>query len=153
MLNNNIITVTLDQIDAIIDQHILPIAQPGVILLLRGQLGAGKTTLVKALLRKLGITDEITSPTFSYVNSYENEAKTLVVHHFDLYRLSSIDEFIMQGFDELLQQRYALSIIEWPEILDQFLTGKNKRSSVFYLDLTHNFDQPDARHLHITPVV
>ena len=81
-----------------------------------GSLGAGKTTLVRALLRECGVEDVITSPTFTYVNSYKNE-RDETFYHFDCYRLKNTDDFIMAGFDEYLYEEKSWSFIEWPEIV------------------------------------
>ncbi len=152
-MQTHTIIVPLDKLDAIINKHIIPLVKAGSILLLCGQLGAGKTTLVKALMRQIGIVDNISSPTFSYVNSYNNSDTGLIVHHFDLYRLNSVDEFFMQGFDELLQEKNALAIIEWPEILMSFFEQlQGTISGIYCLNLDHNFAQPETRYLTITPV-
>lgn len=81
-----------------------------------GPLGAGKTTIIRDLLKKCGINQPITSPTFTYVNVYENK-KGQLFYHFDLYRLHSLDEFIDAGFDELLYLENSWAFIEWPEII------------------------------------
>ena len=88
---------------------------PGNILFFFGELGAGKTTLIKSLISELtGCSpDEVTSPTFTYVHSYDSKKP---VHHFDLYRLSSPEEFLHAGFHELLSIE-AISLIEWPDRL------------------------------------
>lgn len=86
-----------------------------------GPLGAGKTTTIKALLRSCGITDTITSPTFTYVNAYEN-GQGECFYHFDLYRISSVEEFQAQGFDEYLYQPGSWAFIEWPEVIESLLT-------------------------------
>ena len=80
-----------------------------------GTLGAGKTTLIQAVCRKLGITEPIASPTYTYMNIYKTP--TLTVYHFDLYRLSSYDSFIDLGFDEYLNAPHSICLIEWPEIV------------------------------------
>jgi tRNA threonylcarbamoyladenosine biosynthesis protein TsaE len=81
-----------------------------------GMLGAGKTTLVKEILRQAGVKEVTTSPTFTYVNLYKVDGKTL--YHFDLYRISSLDGFLQQGFDEYLYQPDSWSFIEWPEVIE-----------------------------------
>ncbi len=78
-----------------------------------GPLGAGKTTLIKELLKQWGVTDTVTSPTFTYLNLYENEAGN-TFYHFDLYRIKSLAEFQEAGFDEYLETG-AYTLIEWPE--------------------------------------
>ena len=81
---------------------------------LYGDLGAGKTTLVKKLLAACGVTEVITSPTFTYVNVYKNN-QGQTFYHFDLYRIGSVDEFIALGFDEYINQPNSWAFIEWPE--------------------------------------
>lgn len=85
----------------------------GDIVLLSGDLGAGKTEFTKGFVLGRGITDaEVVSPTFTIMNEYGNGE----VYHFDLYRLNSVDEFINTGAEEQLYSS-AISIVEWPEIV------------------------------------
>lgn len=88
------------------------------ILLLKGNLGAGKTTFTKLLMEHLGSDDEVSSPTYALVNEYQcNFGK---VFHFDLYRVNDIEELYDMGIEEYLETGY-LSIIEWPEIYENEL--------------------------------
>jgi len=90
------------------------------ILLLKGDLGAGKTTFSQFLLKELGSLDEISSPTYSIVNEYDTPKGK--VFHFDLYRLKSVEEAYDFGIEEYLDNAF-LSIIEWPEIYMEELEG------------------------------
>ena len=83
------------------------------ILLLNGDLGAGKTTFTKFLLARLGSSDEVSSPTYSIVNEYDTENGK--VYHFDLYRMSSIEEVYDIGIEEYLYNGF-LNIIEWADV-------------------------------------
>lgn len=88
------------------------------IFLLEGDLGSGKTTLIKNILRNIGILENINSPTFSIVNNYIQD--DLEVYHFDLYRVKNEDELYTIGFHEYLESR-KLCFIEWPQrILKNF---------------------------------
>jgi tRNA threonylcarbamoyladenosine biosynthesis protein TsaE len=98
-----------------------------------GPLGAGKTTIIRALLEKCGVHEAITSPTFTYVNVYENEMGHLF-YHFDLYRLNSLEEFIQAGFDELLYLEDSWVFIEWPEIVMPLLKKQVCSVKIDYLE-------------------
>lgn len=76
-----------------------------------GDLGAGKTTLARDILQALGVTEDVPSPTFTIVQRYETPS--LIVNHYDLYRLKSAREMAELGFDEALEDGAAL--VEWPE--------------------------------------
>jgi tRNA threonylcarbamoyladenosine biosynthesis protein TsaE len=83
-----------------------------------GNLGAGKTTFIKATLKALGYTDEVQSPTFSIVNEYGDS-----VYHFDCYRLKSVYEAMDFGIEEYLDSgKYCF--IEWPEIIEPLLPNE-----------------------------
>lgn len=86
---------------------------PGTIVSFFGDLGAGKTTLIKGIIHALTGADieEINSPTFSYLAVYEGPC---IVYHFDLYRLRSADDFLSLGFEEYLFSR-GVCCIEWSE--------------------------------------
>src|ERR1700744_168696 len=78
---------------------------------LEGDLGAGKTTLARAILRALGVTEDVPSPTFTLVQVYETPR--LTVRHYDLYRIENASEMNELGLDDALEEGAAL--IEWPE--------------------------------------
>ena len=95
------------------------------ILLLKGNLGAGKTTFTQFLLKNLGSEDEVNSPTYSIVNEYSSP--TGKIYHFDLYRLKNIEEVYDIGIEEYLDNAF-LCIIEWPEVYEEELYGLNYHS-------------------------
>ena len=86
--------------------------EPGLTFYLRGDLGAGKTTLVRGMLRALGHAGPVKSPTYTLVELYE--VSRLVLHHFDFYRFHDPREWIDAGFRESFDDR-SVSLIEWPE--------------------------------------
>ena len=93
--------------------------RPPALLLLIGELGAGKTTLAKGIVSGLGAApaDEVTSPTFTLIHEYGHDPK---VYHIDLYRLDRVQEIETLGLDDLWDQR-AIVLVEWGEKFpDQF---------------------------------
>ncbi|MFM9884057.1 MAG: tRNA (adenosine(37)-N6)-threonylcarbamoyltransferase complex ATPase subunit type 1 TsaE [Burkholderiales bacterium] len=85
---------------------------PGIVIFLSGDLGAGKTTLVRGLIRGLGYAGKVKSPTFSLVEPYV--FSRLDLYHFDLYRLKSVAEWDDSGFREYFGGD-AVCLVEWPE--------------------------------------
>lgn len=105
------------------------------IITLTGDLGAGKTTLVKELLRQWGVQDEILSPTFTYVNCYKND-QGQKIFHFDLYRITNLDQFFELGFDEYLVEPGSICLIEWPQVINALLAELPK-DQVCNLEIVH----------------
>lgn len=88
-------------------------------LAFEGQMGAGKTTLIQALCKQLGVTTEVTSPTFALVYEYKGtEARP--IYHFDFYRLNNPIEALDFGLEEYLSDG-GLCLMEWPEKVEEFL--------------------------------
>jgi tRNA threonylcarbamoyladenosine biosynthesis protein TsaE len=87
-------------------------ANERAVVFLRGALGAGKTTLVRGILRAFGYTGAVKSPTYTLLEPYED--LTPAVYHFDLYRVGDSEELDFIGMDELLDAA-AVKLIEWPE--------------------------------------
>ena len=85
---------------------------PGTVVAFTGDLGAGKTAFTRGLARGLGVTDRVTSPTFSIVNEYEGGR--LPLFHFDMYRLASSEELFDIGWEDYLQ-RGGVCAVEWSE--------------------------------------
>ncbi len=93
------------------------LARPGDVLALWGDLGAGKTSLARGFLEALGVVEEVPSPTFTLVQTYDVEPAT--VWHFDLYRLKRPDDVFELGLEEALAG--GISLIEWPDRLGPFM--------------------------------
>jgi len=90
--------------------------------LLKGEMGAGKTTLAKEVVKQLGVVAAVASPTFSIVNQYGNEMGKQI-YHFDLYRLKNESEAFDIGLEEYLNSGNRC-LIEWPEKLDHLMPQK-----------------------------
>ena len=124
--------ISLQTIDTTV-QHIVEQLQAGDVLLLSGDLGAGKTTLTQAIARVLGVQKQITSPTFTIMNVYQTAHPTITqLCHIDTYRLESPEEFTPLGMQEFFGNKNTLCIVEWPENLpNSYATMPNVR----YIDL------------------
>ncbi len=131
-MNKNKISYLLDDIPSVARRVREQLGDSRVITF-TGPLGAGKTTLVKELLKQYGVTDVVTSPTFTYVNLYENN-QGQQFYHFDLYRIETLDQFLEAGFDEYLNQPNALVFIEWPEPIASLLKEKVCHIVIEYTD-------------------
>lgn len=92
----------------------------GDIIVLTGELGSGKTKLTEGILTYFGLQNEISSPTFTIVNEYDTDK--FKIFHFDVYRLSDVDEFYAIGGEEYFEQ--GVSIIEWGEMIKEALPEK-----------------------------
>ena len=82
--------------------------------LMDGEMGTGKTTLIKAICAQLGVEDNVTSPTFSIINEYRSATEP--VYHFDFYRVNSIKEALQAGVEDFFYSGHYC-FIEWPEII------------------------------------
>lgn len=123
------LTYKLSEIDTVAGQ-ILAHAKSKT-LLFYGEMGAGKTTLIKALVKKLGADDMASSPTFSLVNEYATENGT--VHHFDFYRIEDETEALDMGIEEYLHST-AYNFIEWPQKIENFIEKDHQKVSISILD-------------------
>lgn len=116
------------------------VSSPPLVVALTGDLGAGKTTVARAICRGYGVTDEVTSPTFTLVHRYA--APRGPVYHVDLYRLGGPSDLTNIGWDDLLAED-ALVLVEWPE-----RAGDRLPSSHVSIELQHLPDEPSKRLLY-----
>jgi tRNA threonylcarbamoyladenosine biosynthesis protein TsaE len=133
------IVFTLDELEFIaqkvIDQH------PSKVILFHGEMGVGKTTLIKQLCKTLGVTSATSSPTFSLVNEYET-IDNQVVYHFDFYRLKNEMEALDMGADDYFYSG-NWCFIEWAEKIPSLIPDKH---AVITIELVEN----GKRHLTLT---
>ena len=125
-------TYTLSEID-IIAEKILPHLQSKVVIF-KGGMGFGKTTLIKALVRALGSTDNVSSPTFSLVNPYEGANDK--IYHFDFYRIKNEEEAFDIGFEEYLYSG-DWCFIEWAERVEKYLPETYTIVELIQVDKNH----------------
>jgi tRNA threonylcarbamoyladenosine biosynthesis protein TsaE len=90
--------------------------RPGDVMVLSGEVGAGKTTFVRAAVRSLGVEERVTSPTYQLARGYEGlkDGRRLIVNHLDLYRLEGIEDRDVLELDDYLEPK-AVTFIEWAE--------------------------------------
>ena len=108
-----------------------PCLEPGLTIYLRGELGAGKTTLVRGMLRALGHAGPVRSPTYALVEVYD--LSSLNLHHFDFYRFHDPREWIDAGFRECFNGR-NITVIEWPEKAGPWLPPADVDIAFDFLD-------------------
>ena len=108
------------------------VAQPGDLIILAGDMGAGKTCFAGGFARGLGISDRITSPTFTLVNTYDGRLR---LHHLDVYRLDQLHEALDLGLAELLDDG-SVTLIEWGDVISPVLPSD-------YLEIQLDCDDDD----------
>jgi tRNA threonylcarbamoyladenosine biosynthesis protein TsaE len=117
------------------------IIDKNLLIFLKGNLGAGKTTFVRGLIHGLGFQGRVKSPSYSLFEQY---LLKFTVNHFDLYRFKSSDEWIDAGFNEFING-HDVNLIEWPEIAENVLP---KADIILNFEHTEN----DSRGLIVTPI-
>ena len=108
----------------------------GDVLALHGDLGSGKTTFPSYLVSALGIEKRVQSPTFVILRRYaaESEKKIQAVNHLDLYRIQSREEVEDLGLSDLFSEPNSITVIEWPEVAEEFLPENVTKISFEYVD-------------------
>ena len=124
-------TYTLSQLDEVAKQIIAE--SKSKVLLFYGEMGNGKTTLIKALCKALGVSDPVTSPTFSIVNEYLGAQNTLL-YHFDCYRIEEEEEILDIGFDQYLENGDWI-FIEWPQKIKNLLPTNSQEIKISNLNI------------------
>ena len=125
-----------------------PFLQKYSIFTFTGPLGAGKTTLIRSVLRQCGVLDGVTSPTFGYVNSYQSNG--VIYNHFDLYRIASVDEFMALGFDEYFANKNSVSFVEWPDVISSMLTSQELKQKICNIKIDYISDDISSRVIQIS---
>ena len=111
-------------------------AQPGSVYALAGDLGAGKTAFTQGIAKGLGITEAVCSPTFTLVQIYEEG--TMPLYHFDVYRITDIEEMYEIGFEDYFYGN-GLTVIEWAELVEEVLPPVYQQVKI-EKDLEKGFD-------------
>ena len=109
---------SLSDLDEVADEILSSLGERSVVLF-RGEMGAGKTTLISRIAARMGVEDSVTSPTFALVNQYEGRGGRRI-YHFDFYRIDRIEEVYDLGYEEYFYSG-DLCLVEWPEKIEQLL--------------------------------
>lgn len=115
-------TFSLDEIDRVAEAFWREV-RPASVFAFHGDLGAGKTTLIKALCRAKGVQDVVSSPTFSLINEYVfpgDGEQQHILYHLDLYRIKDEEEAVQAGIEDCLFSG-AICLVEWPEKIPDLL--------------------------------
>ncbi len=116
------VTVTISEEQTIqLGEKIGSSLKPGSVIALQGPLGSGKTTLVKGIARSLGISEAVTSPTFTIIQEYRG---IMPLYHMDLYRIDSVEEFDLLGAEEYFYD-LGVTVIEWSEKIASLLPASS----------------------------
>ena len=138
-------------VNTIVTNLLVPLCIRGAVLAFEGPLGVGKTTLIKEILRQLGVTETVTSPTFIYCKKYTG-ASQIALYHFDLYRLTMSTEFMQAGFDEYFHEELACIFIEWPRVIRDLLVKEYIAHRVWWINLRYCDGEEDRRIIEIAPL-
>jgi tRNA threonylcarbamoyladenosine biosynthesis protein TsaE len=117
-------TIQINSLDSIREsaKAFLAAMDDRTVFAFHGQMGAGKTTFIKAICEELGVEDVINSPTFAIINEYRSETTGELIYHFDLYRINKLSEAEDIGTEDYFYSG-ALCFIEWPEKIEDLLPG------------------------------
>ena len=126
---------SLEEINAVAEEFIRLAMQEDTVFAFNGQMGAGKTTFIKALCEALGVSEPVTSPTFAIVNEYRSDETGELIYHFDFYRIKKLEEAYDMGCEDYFYSG-AVCLIEWPELVEDLLPG-----NTIWVDIKVNDDE------------
>ncbi|MBO7294219.1 MAG: tRNA (adenosine(37)-N6)-threonylcarbamoyltransferase complex ATPase subunit type 1 TsaE [Bacteroidaceae bacterium] len=126
---------SLEEISAAAEEFIRLAMQEDTVFAFNGQMGAGKTTFIKALCEALGVSEPVTSPTFAIVNEYRSDETGELIYHFDFYRIKKLEEAYDMGCEDYFYSG-AVCLIEWPELVEDLLPG-----NTVWVDIKVNEDE------------
>lgn len=126
---------------SVVSECLLSLRSEADVIAFYGAMGAGKTTLIKNLCHRMGVTDEVNSPTFAIVNEYITDEGE-PVYHFDFYRIKKLEEAFDIGYDDYFYSG-NLCLIEWPELIETLLPEHYIRVEI------QQGDADDDRTIHV----
>lgn len=113
---------------ATVSEYLISLRDQADVIAFYGSMGAGKTTLIKDLCHRMGVTDEVNSPTFAIVNEYVTDEE-IPVYHFDFYRIKKLEEAYDIGYENYFYSGH-LCLIEWPELIEPLLPDRYLRVEI-----------------------
>jgi len=113
---------------ATVSEYLISLRDQADVIAFYGSMGAGKTTLIKDLCHRMGVTDEVNSPTFAIVNEYVTDEE-VPVYHFDFYRIKKLEEAYDIGYENYFYSGH-LCLIEWPELIEPLLPDRYLRVEI-----------------------
>ena len=121
---------TISSVEALaeVSDYLISLRDKADVIAFYGSMGAGKTSLIKNLCHRMGVTDEVNSPTFAIVNEYVTEEGESV-YHFDFYRIKKLEEAYDIGYENYFYSG-NLCLIEWPEMIEPLLPEKYIRVEI-----------------------
>lgn len=126
---------SIEDINNVATEFVRLAMQEDTVFAFNGQMGAGKTTFIKALCEALGVSETVTSPTFSIVNEYRSDETGELIYHFDFYRIKKLEEAYDMGCEDYFYSG-AVCLIEWPELVEDLLPG-----NTVWVDIRVNDDE------------
>ena len=128
---NKLVIESLNEIDSVAEAFLALTSKHNVIAF-NGEMGAGKTTFIKALCKKLEVIDPVNSPTFAIINEYANTWGDLI-YHFDFYRLKNLKEALNIGAEDYFYSGNKC-FIEWPDVVEELLPEDYLRVDIVEID-------------------
>ena len=129
---------SLEEIGAVAEEFVRLAMQEDTVFAFNGQMGAGKTTFIKALCEALGVSETVTSPTFAIVNEYRADESGELIYHFDFYRIKRLEEVYDMGYEDYFYGE-GVTLIEWANLIEEILP-EHYTSVTIEKDLEKGFD-------------
>jgi tRNA threonylcarbamoyladenosine biosynthesis protein TsaE len=123
--------ISLQEIDIVLEP-LIPLINKLQVVIFEGAMGSGKTTLIKAIAKRLGVIDNVSSPTYAIVNEYRTKEQK-IIYHFDFYRINNLEEALDMGAEEYFYSGH-LCFIEWAEKVESLLPRHYLKISIIYED-------------------
>ena len=142
---NKIISISkIEELEKVADSIIENFTKNNIIAFF-GSMGAGKTTLIKLICKKMGVTETISSPTFSIVNEYHLNSKRKIFH-FDFYRIKSVEEVYDLGYEDYFYSN-NFCFVEWPELVMKIMPSSYFKVQIKLIDNQRIFELSDCYNL------